>query len=111
MADLYSELKKKSGQNCFTLTHNNPAKMVVDDWHVTIIYPSGNSLEIPRSLITEAIHQLKSKGILTVEDVHENITNQRGPVTDRLMAVLREISGISFTNSPRALYFQEDLKE
>lgn len=107
MKDLYGELKKKNGQKCFTLTQNKPAVMYIQDDGVTILYPTGRELFILRSLFTEAFHQLKQKGILTLEDVHYGITNERGPITDRLMAVLREIPGISFTTSPRALYYKE----
>ncbi len=31
MGDLYSELKKKNGNTCYTLSQNKPAKMNVDD--------------------------------------------------------------------------------
>lgn len=105
MKDLYGELKKRNGQKCFTLTQNKPATMYVDDHKVTIVYPSGNSLEIPRSMVMEAIHKLQSKGCLTLEDVHYTITNEFGPQTDRLLAVLRELPGVTFTAAPRALYF------
>ena len=105
MKDLYGELEKLSGRKCFTLTQNKPATMYVDDWKVTIVYPTGNTLEIPRSMIMEAIHSLQTKGCLTLEEVHYQITNERGPRTDRLLAVLRELPGVTFTSSPRALYF------
>ena len=79
--------------------------MYVDDQKVTIAYPTGNSLDIPRAMIMEAIHKLQTNGILTLEEVHEQITNRHGPQTDRLLAVLRELPGVTFTSSPRALYF------
>jgi len=107
MADLYSELKKKNGQKCFTLAQNKPAKMYVDDWKVTITYPTGRSLELPRSMVTEAIYKLQVKGVLTAEEVHEDITDRHGPQTDRLLAVLRELPGVKFTSSPRALYLKK----
>ena len=107
MSDLYVELIKKDGQDCFTLSFNKPAKMYVDSLKVTILYPTGNTLEIPRSMVTEGIRQLSAKGILTLEDVHERITNRHGPQTDRLLAVLRELPGVTFTSSPRALYLKK----
>lgn len=107
MGDLYSELKKKDGHICFTLSQNKPAKMNVDDWKVTITYPTGRTLELPRSMVAEAIHKLQSNGILTVEEVHEEITNRRGPQTDRLLAVLRELPDVTFTSAPRSLYLKK----
>ena len=107
MTDLYSELKKLNGRQCFTLTQNRPARMYVDDQKVTIVYPSGNTAKIPRAMVMEAIHRLQRNGRLTLEEVHEEITNLRGPLTDRLLAVLRELPGVTFTPSPRALYLEK----
>ncbi len=107
MGDLYSELKKKNGNTCYTLSQNKPAKMNVDDWKVTITYPTCRSLELPRSMVSDAIHRLQVKGVLTVEEVHEYITDRHGPQTDRLLAVLRELPGVTFTSSPRALYLKK----
>jgi hypothetical protein len=107
MGDLYAELKKKNGYTCYTLAQNKPAKMNVDDWKVTITYPTGRCLELPRSMVSEAIHKLQAKGILTVQEVHEEITDRHGPQTDRLLAVLRELPGVTFTSSPRALYLKK----
>ena len=56
MGDLYSELKKKNGNTCYTLSQNKPAKMNVDDWKVTITYPTGRSLELPRSMAVSYTH-------------------------------------------------------
>lgn len=108
MKDLYVEWKKKSGQKCFTLTQHKPADMIVEDDGVTIIYPTRRELFIPRSLFAQAFHILYQKGILTLEDVHYTITDERGPVTDRLLAALREVPEISFTSSPRALYLKKE---
>ena len=107
MGDLYSELKKKNGMTCYTLSQNKPARMYVDDWKVTIVYPTGNSLELPRSMVSDAIHKLQAKGVLTVDEVHHDITDRHGPQTDRLLAVLRELPGVTFTSSPRALYLKK----
>jgi len=94
MGDLYSELKKKTGQKCFTLTQNKPAIMEVDEWKITIIYPSGRTTQLPRPMVTEAIRRLQVKGMLTLEEVHEELTHRHGPQTDRLLAVLRELPGV-----------------
>jgi hypothetical protein len=107
MGDLYIKLKKKNGNICYTLTQNKPATMNVDDRNVTINYPSGRILEIPRSMVSERIHKLQTKGILTVEEVHEEITNYHRAQTDRLLAVLRELPGVTFTSTPRALYLKK----
>ena len=107
MSDMYFELKSVNGQKCFTLTQNKPAMMYVDDWKVTIVYPSGNSLDISRAMIMEAILKLKTHGYLTLDDVHYDITHGDGPRTDRLMAVLRNLPGVTFTSSPRALYYSQ----
>ncbi len=107
MTDLYSELKKLDGRKCFTLTRNYPATMHVDDEGVTIEYASGNSRKMPRSMIVEAMRLLQSQGILTLEDVHYRITNENGPQTDRLMAVLRELPGVTFSAEPRVLYLKK----
>jgi hypothetical protein len=58
-------------------------------------------------MVSDAIHKLQVKGVLTVEEVHEDITDRHGPQTDRLLAVLRELSGVTFTSSPRALYLKK----
>lgn len=100
----YNDLKKLHGRKCFTLTQNKPALMYVYDDKVTIEYPTGNTLDLPRSMVQEAIHKLQALGILTLEEVHGNITHRHGPQTDRLLAVLRELPGVTFTASPRALY-------
>jgi len=110
MADMYAELKKLNGRKCFTLTQNKPATMYVDDWKVTIVYPTGNSLELPRSMIAESIHKLQTNGMLTLEEVHEQLTHRNGPQTDRLMAVLRELPGVTFSASPRVLYMKTGSK-
>lgn len=106
MADKYTELKKLSGRKCYTLTQNKPATMYVDDWKVTIVYPTGNSLELPRSMVAEAIHRLERNEMLTLEEVYEQLTHRNGPQTDRLMAVLRELPGVTFSPKPRVLYLQ-----
>ncbi len=106
MTGWYSELKKLNGRKCFTLTQDKPAIMYVDDGGVTIEYPTHRNTRIPRSMLEEANHKLRAKGILTLEDVHEGITNRNGPITDRLMAVFRELPGIGFTRTPRTLFLK-----
>ena len=111
MADLYSELKKKSGRNCYTLTRNNPARMDVDDAGVTVTYPSGSIVVLPASMVREAIHRLQANGKLDVDEIHEHITHLHRTRTDKLMAVLREIPGVTFTPLPkRILHFKVNNK-
>lgn len=107
MTDLMIELRKLDGQNCFTLTRDNPAKMHVDENWVTIVYPTGGTTKIPMAMLQEAWKKLQIKGILTLEDVHERITKRNGPRTDRLMAVFRNLSGVGFTREPRTLFLKK----
>lgn len=102
----YIDLARMSGEKCYTLTAENEADMFVNDDGVMIEYQSGNSLFIPRDMIEEAIRQLESKGALTVTDIHEGITNLNGARTDRLMAIMRKIEGVTFDKRPRVLYYQ-----
>lgn len=104
----YTDVKSLNGLECLTLTHNIAARVYVDDENVTIHYKSGNSLEIPRSMIEEALHILNTKGNLTLDDVHEGITGQHGPITDRLLAVMRKLPGTTHTSSPRAIFVKND---
>ena len=103
MADLYNELKKKSGQNCYTLSRNNPARMDVDDDGVTVTYPSGLVVFLPASMVREAIHRLQTSGDVDVDEIHEKVTHRHRTRTDKLMAVLREISGITITPLPKRI--------
>jgi hypothetical protein len=106
MIDWYNELKRLNGQKCYTVTQNKPATTSIDDIGVTIVYPSGNSRRLPHSMINEAVHRLQIKGILTREEVHEEITNRYGPQTDRLIVGLRALSGVILSAAPRALYLE-----
>ena len=103
---MYELLMKMSGEDCYTLTANFPAKMYVEEKGIEIVYPTGNSTFIPRNMVTKAINQLKRQGQLTVEDVYEGITNRNGPITDRLFAVLRKLPGVTFDKRPRKLYYK-----
>jgi hypothetical protein len=107
---MYNLLMSMSGEKCFTLTFNNPAEMIVDEEKVTIVYPSGNSLDIPRSMVVTAIDLLQRQGKFTVDDVAERITDFDGPRTDRLMAILRKLPGVTFDKRPRVLYYQSQEK-
>jgi hypothetical protein len=107
MADLYSELKKKSGQNCYTLSRNNPARMDVDDEGITVTYPSGTTVYLPALMVREAIRRLQISGNMDVDEIHEMVTHGHRTRTDKLMAVLREIPGVTFTPLPkRILHFK-----
>jgi hypothetical protein len=48
---------KMSGEDCFTLTMDNPAKMYVGEGGIEIVYPTGNRTFIPRKMMDEAINQ------------------------------------------------------
>ena len=102
---MYELLMKMSGEDCYTLTLDNPAKMYVGEQGIEIVYPTGNTTFIPQKMVNKAINQLKRQGQLTVEDVHEGITNRNGPITDRLFAVLRKLPGVEFDKRPRKLYY------
>lgn len=111
MTDLYDELKKKNGKNCYTLSRNNPARMDVDDIGITVTYPSGYPLFLPASMIREGIHRLVTKGDLDVDEIHQEITDRHKTRTDKLMAVLREIPGVTFTPLPkRILHYKNEKK-
>jgi hypothetical protein len=98
----------KNGENCYTLTLDNPAKMFVAEDGVEIVFPTGNTIFIPRKMVDKAISQLIRQGSLSVENVHEGITNHNGPITDRLFAVLRELPGVTFDQRPRKLYYRRN---
>jgi|ADurb_H2B_02_Slu_FD_contig_51_1062127_length_305_multi_2_in_0_out_0_1 hypothetical protein len=83
MGGLFSEFKKKNGNTCYTFSQNKPAKMNADDRKVTITTPTGRSLELLRSLVSDAIHKLQAKGVLTIVENHEDITERHGPQTVR----------------------------
>jgi hypothetical protein len=102
---MYELLMEMSGEDCYTLTLDNPAKMYVEEGGIEIVYPTGNMTFIPRDMVEKAIDQLTRQGYLTVKDVHEGITNRRGPLTDRLFAVLRKLPGVTSDKRPRKLYY------
>ncbi len=104
MADLYQELKKKSGQNCYTLTLDHPAIMDVTDDGVTVTYPSGLVIFLPATMVREAIYRLQTKGELGVDEIHEEVTHYDRLQTDKLMAVLREMPGVTITRKKRKLH-------
>jgi len=107
MNDLITELKKLDGQKCYTLTRDNPATMRLTDTGVTIIYPTGGKTQIPMAMIQEAWKKLHIKGMLSLEDVHQGITKENGPRTDRLMAIFRNLPGVGFTREPRTLFLKK----
>jgi hypothetical protein len=111
MADLYGKLKKKSGRNCYTLARNNPARMEVDDTGVKVTYPSGLIVFLPAAMVKEAIRRLLTNGELDVDEIHQQVTHLHRTRTDKLMAVLREIPGVTFTPLPkRILYYRHETK-
>jgi len=102
---MYRKLMEMSGEPCYTLTFGREATMHVDEKEVTIVYPSGNDRKIPRVMVEQAIGILLKTGRLTVSDVHEGITNRNGAQTDRLMAVLSKLPGVTDDRRPRVLYY------
>ena len=101
---MYELLMKISGEKCYTLSFDNPATMLVGEDGIEVIYPSGNSVFLPRSMVIKAISRLINQGNLTVDEVHHEITNLRRKRTDKLMAVLRMLPGVTFDRHPRVLY-------
>ena len=102
---MYDLLMKMNGEKCYTLSHDNPATMWVSEDGVEVVYPSGNSVFIPRAMVVKAINLLINRGTLTVDEVHHEITNEHRTRTDKLMAVLRKLPGVTFDRIPRALYY------
>jgi hypothetical protein len=103
----YETLRGMSGEKCYTLTRDHPADMFVDDQGVTVVYPSGYSVDLPREMVIDAINWLRQKRKLTVYEVHEEITKRNRTRTDKLMAVLRKLPGVHFDKYPRVLHYQE----
>ena len=101
----YNDLIHLSRGTCKTLTYDKRAEFKVSSEEVTIIYQSGNRLRIPRDMVEEAISKLEHNHVLTDSDVYD-ITNKGGARTDRLLAVLRLLPGITFDGRPRKLYYQ-----
>ena len=104
---MYRKLIQMNGEKCYTLTAYHEATMHVDEDGVTITYSTGNTRFIPRHMVEEAINILMKKGFLTVDDVHEGITNHDGARTDRLMAVLRKLPDVTHDRRPRVLYYSK----
>ena len=107
MSDLFGELKKKTGQNCYTLVHNNPARMDVDDNGVMVTFPSGIKVFLPVDMIRDAICRLQEKGSVDVDEIHLEVTHEHRIRTEKLMAVLREIPGVIFTPLPKRILYME----
>jgi len=98
---MYEKLMQMSGQKCYTLVQNREAKMEADGNQVTITYPKGGTLVIPREMVEIAIATLGRQGFITDTDVHENITMGDGPTTDRLLSVLRMLPGVGYVGEPK----------
>jgi len=80
--------------NCSTVSRDIPARMKADAHGVTINYQSGGELFIPRAIVETAIGRLVRQRSLNKDEVHPEITSEHGPMTDRLMAVLRMLPGV-----------------
>jgi hypothetical protein len=101
--DIWNILIRMSGEDCYTITQKRPAVMNVDMGKVTIIYPSGRSLNIGRDMIEEAYNKLVHQGTLTIGDAFD-ITGNKDR-TDRIMAVLAMLQNVTSTSSPRELHY------
>ena len=102
---MYELLMQMSGEKCYTLSHDNPATMWVGDDGIEVVYPSGNTVFILKEMVAKAINMLIYRGKLTVDEVHTEITNKHRTRTDKLMAVLRKLPGVSIDRIPRVLYY------
>ena len=102
---MYEILEEMSGEKCYTLSRDNPATMWVGEDGIEVVYPSGNSVFIPRAMVVKAINLLINRETLTVDEVHFEITSENRTRTDKLMAVLRKLPGVSFDRIPRVLYY------
>ena len=102
---MYELLMMMSGEICHTLSQDNPATMWVGEDGIEIVYPSGKSVFLPMAMVVNAINTLVKRGKLTVDEVHLEITDEHRNRTDKLMAVLRKLPGVSFDRYPRVLYY------
>jgi len=100
--NIWSSLMRMSGKNCYTITQKRPAVMNVGMGKVTIVYPSGRSLDIGRDMIEEAYQTLVGQGTLTIDDAFD-ITGSRAR-TDRVMAVLATLENVTSSSNPRELH-------
>ena len=103
---MYELLMQMSGEKCYTLSRDNPATMWVIEDGIEVVYPSGNSVFLPKAMVVKGINMLINRGKLTVDEVHHEITNEHRTRTDKLMAVLRKLPGVTFDRIPRALYYK-----
>jgi len=103
--NIWRQLTGMNGHDCYTLTQDRPAKISVDSKGVTINYPSGNLHPIPRKMLEEAWNMLLHQGQLTGNEVYE-MTGKDRDRTDRILAVLRMLLGVTYDKSPRVLYFE-----
>jgi len=107
MENLYDQLIEMSGQNCYTVSQDIPARVKADAHGVTVNYQSGGELFIPRAIVETAIGRLVRQRSLRVKEVHREITDEAGPITDRLMAVLRMLPSVEVkTRRPRELVYR-----
>ena len=103
---MYELLMQMSSEQCYTLSYDNPATMWVAEDGIEVVYPSGNSVFLPRAMVVKGINFLISRRKLTVDEVHHEITDEHRTRTDKLMAVLRKLPGVTFDRIPRVLYYK-----
>jgi len=58
-------------------------------------------------MVEVAIDRLLARDTLTVADIHEGITHRNGTRTDRLMAIMRKLPGVTYKKRPRELYYSK----
>ena len=102
---MYELLIEMSGEKCYTLSRDYPATMLVGEDGIEVIYPSGNIVIIPKTMVLNAINMLINQGTLTVDDVHLLITHENRTRTDKIMAVLRKLPGVTIEKLPRVLNY------
>ena len=104
---MYAILMEMNGEKCYTLSRDNPAAMWVGEDGIEVVYPSGNSVFLPKAMVVKTINMLINRGKLTVDEVHHQITNEHRTRTDKMMAVLRKLPGVTFDRIPRVLFYNK----
>lgn len=71
MKSLYGHLLKSSGDSCYTLSQDIPARMEANLWRVKITYQPGKERIIPRETVEKAIGRLVRQKRLDKQKVGE----------------------------------------
>ncbi len=107
---MYSNLLKLNGKNCYTLSMGNPAVMDVTTERIICTTQRGTEIVLPRNMVEDAIHRLVTNGRLDVNEVHQEVTMRNRTQTDKLMAVLSLLPGVTWDRRPRCLYYHPESK-